>query len=565
MPSSFGLPSPQQPMQEKSSAWLSRITFLIVCVFLLAPNNFHTGFVGRSSVIQPHFSKVDASFVAEPPRRNLCGRLQLSTARMGSQSVANTQPSRGTALSSSNDDNAASAAQTAFLTYHVIGDAYVDIFSFLDDGWPENGGDSRLSQPVKQYAGGSSTNTATHLNSLIHNFPFLKDVSSTISEMHNHVLSSSPETSSEAVAQVVHHTVFNPDDDYGRVLVEHAKKHKFPVRNCRKLDDHSWTGHCIAIVSGGERSFMTHQGCVGNFQASDVDVECIIHTAGHVHIHVAGFFNVGGFWNGNLRDQLARIRRVRAAQYPQYTTTVSLVTQHDATKQWDGGLVDVIPYLDFLVMNEIEADRVLQQNKRRQNQRTNVFGRLAAGPIPEISAADGSSPLLLSSLTEQDLQWIRFFSPLNPRACVIVTKGAAGAIAFRNHQVLATLTPAVSVDVIDPTGAGDSFTAGLLHGLWSYRRQLEEPLSDGGTMRTLDWTAAAVRNGLEFGCAVGTTAVTIRGASIPAEPSDIQRLFRAQHELQELTTRSMNQKHSAAEEVASAPVGASIAPLSIRT
>lgn len=257
------------------------------------------------------------------------------------------------------------------VTFHVVGDAYVDFFSFLDGDWPENGGDSRLEHPVKSYAGGSSTNTATHLKALSRNF-------------------------GNENQEIVLHTVLNPSDHYGKLLLDHAKKHGFPLVNCRKTDDdESWTGHCIAIVSGGERSFMTHQGCVEKFAASDLHVEKIIETDGPIHLHVAGYFNVTGFWNGNLKDQLVYILEERKKKFPNQTTTVSLVTQHDASKGWDGGLDDVIPYLDFIIMNELEANRIVRRGR----------GGIELDP--------SSDPVQ---------EWLAFFSGLNPEAVVVVTK-----------------------------------------------------------------------------------------------------------------------------------------------
>jgi sugar/nucleoside kinase (ribokinase family) len=349
-------------------------------------------------------------------------------------------------LPTSSDTTVITLTMSNNVTFHIVGDAYVDFFCFLDGDWPEHGGDSRLSQPVKSYAGGSSVNTATHLKALSDN-------------------------------SVVLHTVLNPSDHYGQLLVEHTEKHGFPLVNCAKPDDDKVkqsTGHCIAIVSGGERSFMTHQGCVDTFHASDLHTQQIIDTPGPVHLHVAGYFNVTGFWNGNLKEQIVKIVEERLPQ----KTTVSLVTQHDATKGWDGGIDDVIRHLDFLIMNELEADRILQRG--------------------------GSG----------DDDWVSYFSNINPKALIIITKGANGAIVFRDQQIIATLNPAITVDAIDPTGAGDSFTAGFLHKLWER--------SD------TEWTQEVIQDALYLGCAAGTAAVTIRGASIPCDPKVIADLYEKQ-------------------------------------
>lgn len=368
------------------------------------------------------------------------------------------------------------------VTFHIVGDAYVDFFCFLGGEWPENGGDSRLEQPVKTYAGGSSTNTATHLMNLVTNFA---------KQGQDHL----------PPPEVVLHTVLNPDDHYGQTLLQHARDHKFPLVNCRNPQDTSWTGHCVAIVSGGERSFMTHQGLVERFRASDLHLEKIIETPNDIHVHVAGYFNVEGFHNGDLRDQLKRLRQGRKGLG---STTVSLVTQHDASKKWDGGLDEVIPYLDFLIMNELEAKRIWQRGRRQRDQSTTV----SDDPVQD---------------------WMSFFSPMNPQACFIVTLGADGAVAFRDGEILATLRPAILVNCVDPTGAGDSFTAGFLHGIWAWKR---------ATDKSVGWTPEALGEGLLWGCAVGTAAVKIRGASNPSDPEVIKDLLARQQEKHSIECKS---------------------------
>ena len=140
------------------------------------------------------------------------------------------------------------------------------------------------------------------------------------------------------------------------------------------------TGHCIIIVAGGERSFMTHVGCLEHFKASDLDINRILGEANHqnhhqsdadadddttgggrgggaIHIHIAGYFNLSGFHHGNLATPLHSIREARRKQ--QHPTVLSLVAQHDATQQWDGGLEKVVPLLDFLILNEVEASHIV--------------------------------------------------------------------------------------------------------------------------------------------------------------------------------------------------------------
>ena len=381
------------------------------------------------------------------------------------------------------------------VTFHVVGDAYVDFFCFLDGDWPENGGDSRLEHAVKCHAGGSSTNTATHLKALIDNF----------TSVDNGVEAA---TATDQKPRVMLHTVLNPNDQYGHILLEHAERHQFPIHNCRHDeincgdddDNAPSTGHCVAIISGGERSFMTHQGVVGDFDADSIDVDSIVDTPDNtevgknLHLHVAGFYNIPGFWNGKLKSKLETIRKRREELYPTKNTTISLVTQHDATKQWDGGLNDLIPLLDFVLLNDLEARSIIQ--------RANIN-------------VDG--------FEHEHLCWASYFGSISRTTNVIVTRGEKGAICFRGGNILGKQKPIV-VKAIDPTGAGDSFTAGFIHGLWSWKLQQQQPSDDNGHKEDGkdEWPVAAIEEGMRWGVSVGSAAVMIRGASIPPDAKDIQ-------------------------------------------
>ncbi|KAL3912555.1 MAG: hypothetical protein SGILL_006834 [Bacillariaceae sp.] len=373
--------------------------------------------------------------------------------------------------------------------FRIVGDAYVDFFCFLGEGgWPENGGDSRLEQPVKCYAGGSSTNTATHLKALIQYFEESGGGGDS---------SKSQERSPSSSCCVKLDTVLNPNDHYGQILLDHARDHGFELNNCWiqcQSNDTSpppTTGHCIAIISGGERSFMTHQGVVETFDASHINIQEMIQTPSNIHLHIAGFYNIPGFWNGKLAEKLILLRKVRQELHPSRTTTISLVTQHDATKVWDGGLKALIPLLDFCIMNDLEAQSIVK--------------------------AGGLNP---DNYEHEHLCWADYFGAVCPKSNVIVTRGEKGAICLRNKQIMGKQKPIV-VKAIDPTGAGDSFTAGFIHGLWSWKRRHENEPCDS-TIGDEIWPMVAIEEGMRWGVSVGSAAVLIRGASVPPDGGDIQ-------------------------------------------
>jgi sugar/nucleoside kinase (ribokinase family) len=429
-------------------------------------------------------------------------------------------------------------------TFHIVGDAFVDFFCYLEGDWPEQGGDAQLLQPVKAYAGGSSVNTATHLTSL------LRSTTSAVAP-------------SGGPPSVVLQTVLNPEDHYGKILLDHVYHHGLHLVNCLErpaetVDGNpklalpasaASTGHCVAIVSRGERSFMTHRGCVEAFTACHLDLEFMIvgkrpagdddhdgHYANEedgdngddvLHVHVAGYFNMPGFWHGKLRSVLERLRRERFRRRTRRcqqrrdsfderpssaAVTVSLVTQHDSTNQWDGGIDELVPLIDFFVMNELEANRILRRSRCSGVSPSGVGDDLPQQDQEEVDPVDA---------------WVDHFSSLSPTTHFVVTRGAEGAVCFRAGKRIATLHPAIAVRVIDPTGAGDSFTAGFLHGIWSWRRQNDTQSSfDDGDDNV--WPAEAIKQGLLWGCAVGTSAVTIRGASVPSRLENILDLYEKQ-------------------------------------
>ena len=184
------------------------------------------------------------------------------------------------------------------LSIHIVGDAFADLLCYLESGLPVPGGDSRLTVPIETMAGGSAVNTTTHL------MPLLR-----LKHFAGRPLMPVP--------SVTLHTSINPNDEYGKMLIEHASNHCFPLVNCKREDSDLATGHCVVIVSNSERSFMSHQGCMKEFDAADLNVMSLVEplrsniSAHHAYIHVAGYYNLPGFWNGRLKELLEQVRTER--------------------------------------------------------------------------------------------------------------------------------------------------------------------------------------------------------------------------------------------------------------
>eukprot|EP00956_Cyclotella_meneghiniana_P033586 scaffold97344_cov59-Cyclotella_meneghiniana.AAC.1 len=365
------------------------------------------------------------------------------------------------------------------ISIEVIGDAFADVYCYLESGLPSLGGDSRLTLPIHTVAGGSGLNTTTHLASL---FRFFIDGN----------------LSTKGIISL--QTVINENDIYGKLIIDHSNAHNFKlinrrisdVPNCfvgtseaKKIAAEKSTGHCAVIVANNDRSFMTHLGCMEDFQGSHILPSNISSECRYKHIHIAGYFNIPGFWDGKLATQLEMMRdNIKKSGID---LTVSLVPQHDATGTWNGGLRDVLKFVDFLILSEVEAKYI-------------------AG-----CSDQNDEDTCIEQITKIFLEW-------SPNTFVIMTRGSRGAsILYQGNIIASQCAPRQITKPIDPTGAGDAFAAGFIYSLVETNR-VRKTRSD-------KFRQDEIKQALKWGCAMGTCNVQVRGASQPCNKEDIKALF----------------------------------------
>ena len=173
-------------------------------------------------------------------------------------------------------------------------------------------------------------------------------------------------------------------------------------------DPHRPTGLTVVLSTSEDRAILTSPGTIGDLRASMID-PVYLHAARHVH--VSSYFLQTGL-RPDLPDLLESARASDA--------TTSLDPNWDPSGEWDGGLIDLLPAIDVLLPNEMEATSL--------------------GHSSDLDAA---------------IATLRSRGPL-----VAVKAGARGALAAGPGELVQV--DAVPVETVDTTGAGDSFDAGFV-------------------------------------------------------------------------------------------------------
>lgn len=234
------------------------------------------------------------------------------------------------------------------------------------------------------------------------------------------------------------------DDAFGRFMVDTL--HAAGVRTGSvAVDADVPTGISVILSAPSDRAILTVPGTIPTLRADDV----LAALDDAAHVHVASYF---------LQPRLAGELPALFAELRSRGVSTSLDTNWDPAERW-AGLAEVLPVVDYLLPNleELRAIAV-------------ATGATAAG----------------------DESLARHLAALGPR--VVVKAGAAGGWSVaRGGELVAA--PGLSVDVVDTTGAGDSFDAGYLaavaYGVDDERERLRWATSAGSlSTRAAGGTAA---------------------------------------------------------------------------
>jgi sugar/nucleoside kinase (ribokinase family) len=175
------------------------------------------------------------------------------------------------------------------------------------------------------------------------------------------------------------------------------------------------TGTIIVLADGTSRTFVTDRGANLELQPSDVD-EALAVLPGLVHVHLSGYTLL------DASSLPAGLRALAAAAAAGLSTSVDAASMAPIRQTGPEQFLAWARGANLLLANLDEA---------------RILASTVDGSPSEVAAA------LARSVPE-----------------VVVKLGAGGAIWARGEQV--RTVPALAAEVVDTTGAGDAFAAGLL-------------------------------------------------------------------------------------------------------
>ncbi len=199
------------------------------------------------------------------------------------------------------------------------------------------------------------------------------------------------------------------DDPFGRFMLDALSERGVDVSGCR-VDPDRPTGLSVILSRGEDRAILTSTGTIPELRGELVAPELVGSTR---HVHVSSYFLQRGLRH-DLPELFDEAHRAGAS--------TSVDPNWDPSGRWDGGLLELLTRTDCFFPNSAEARSIIG--------------------IDDVDIA-------AEALAERG-------------AVVAVKFGQGGGLAVWGDQVVRS--EAIPAEVVDTTGAGDAFDAGLLYG-----------------------------------------------------------------------------------------------------
>jgi sugar/nucleoside kinase (ribokinase family) len=226
------------------------------------------------------------------------------------------------------------------------------------------------------------------------------------------------------------------DDEFGHFVIRELNKRGIETGSV-VIDPSLSTGLSVILSRPSDRAILTHLGSIAALRYDEIDRSLLSRAR---HLHLGSFYLLDA-----LRPDVPHL----FDEAKSHGLTISIDTNYDPVEQWAGGLRETLQRVDVFLPNETELLAFTRETSIETG-----LDRLAYIPT------------------------------------VAVKLGAKGAVARRGSEIVHADSP--RVNVVDTTGAGDSFDAGFVYGYLA-----EQPLQQV----------------LRFACACGSLSTRAAGGT----------------------------------------------------
>lgn len=211
------------------------------------------------------------------------------------------------------------------------------------------------------------------------------------------------------------------DDVFGHFMIAEMERRGVDTSHIVRTP-HLRTGLSVILSEGADRAILTFTGAMTALSTEEIHEDRLLQAT---HLHVSSYF-----LQDALRPGLPRLfKRAR-----EMGLTVSLDTNYDPSERWEG-VRSLLPLVNVFLPNVQEACAL-------------------TGKEDPVEAA--------KTLVEWGAEF------------VVVKMGTQGALGI--HEGKLEAVPALKVETVDTTGAGDNFDAGFIYGFlkrWNLRDSLK--------------------------------------------------------------------------------------------
>ncbi len=222
------------------------------------------------------------------------------------------------------------------------------------------------------------------------------------------------------------------NDDFGEFILSNLQEKQVDISHIIK-ENTAKTGICVCMSFPEDYAMASYPGVRETMRLVDVDMEYV---AAARHLHMSSYYLQPGMQEGC--SELFRKAK-------EMGLTTSLDPDSDPSGRWDNSIFEVLHHIDVFLPNETEALKLTGCNDAE-------------------SALD-----ILSQRVET----------------VVIKLGDRGALARNRENIIAT--DVFHIEVVDTTGAGDSFNAGFIYKFLNGAK-IEECLIWGNTCGAISTT-----------------------------------------------------------------------------